>query len=68
MTAKEVAALVGQHGQFHIQLGQHRDVPMSFPIVILDARGAVNRTDLYIKSVGGFGRAWVSLDRVALDP
>ena len=65
-TAVEMAAKVGRSGRVPVTLG--RDTEVLMPVSVKDAKTIFGRLQLLVVPIGGSGEAWVSADRVTLDP
>lgn len=64
MTARDLAQDIGKRGQLTLD----RPGPMTAPVVVVDARESYGRVQWLVEVVGGVGQAWVSVERVTVDP
>ena len=60
-TTRELSADIGKTGNLSVN-------GMRIPVTIIDARQVWSRVDWLVRPRFGTGKAWVTADRVALDP
>ena len=65
MTGAQLQALIGRRGR--LKVAEHTGV-LHVPVKLTDAKSAWGNTRYEVTPVSGTGKAWVSSERVTLDP